>query len=41
MARRDPVPQASIEFEVADVAAAAAELSAKGYRLIHVAHTGP
>ena len=30
-----PVPQASIEFEVADVAAAAAELTAKGYRLIH------
>jgi catechol 2,3-dioxygenase-like lactoylglutathione lyase family enzyme len=28
------VPQASIEFEVADVAAAAAELTAKGYRLI-------
>src|SRR6266496_3470738 len=28
-----PVPQASIEFEVADVAAAAAELKAKGYRL--------
>ena len=36
-----PVPQASIEFEVADVAAAAAELSAKGYRLIHGAHTEP
>src|SRR5207244_13539627 len=30
-----PVPQASIEFEVADVAAAAEELKAKGYRLIH------
>ena len=30
-----PVPQASIEFEVADVAAAAAELKAKGCRLIH------
>lgn len=27
-----PVPQASIEFEVEDVAAAAAELEAKGYR---------
>src|ERR1700741_1443960 len=29
-----PVPQASIEFEVADVAAAASELTAKGYQLI-------
>jgi catechol 2,3-dioxygenase-like lactoylglutathione lyase family enzyme len=36
-----PVPQASIEFEVADVAAAAAELKAKGYRLIHEARTEP
>jgi catechol 2,3-dioxygenase-like lactoylglutathione lyase family enzyme len=36
-----PVPQASIEFEVADVAAAAAELEAKGYRLIHAARTEP
>jgi catechol 2,3-dioxygenase-like lactoylglutathione lyase family enzyme len=36
-----PVPQASIEFEVADVGAAAAELTAKGYRLIHEAHTEP
>jgi len=36
-----PVPQASIEFEVADVAAAAAELRAKGYRLIHDARTEP
>jgi len=36
-----PVPQASIEFEVADVAAAAAELEAKGYRLIHGARTEP
>ena len=36
-----PVPQASIEFEVPDVAAAAAELTAKGYRLIHDAHTEP
>jgi catechol 2,3-dioxygenase-like lactoylglutathione lyase family enzyme len=36
-----PVPQASIEFEVADVAAAATELKAKGYRLIHEAHTEP
>ena len=36
-----PVPQASIEFEVADVAAAAAELTGKGYRLIHGARTEP
>jgi catechol 2,3-dioxygenase-like lactoylglutathione lyase family enzyme len=35
------VPQASIEFEVADVAAAAEELKAKGYRLIHDARTEP
>ncbi len=35
------VPQASIEFEVDDVAAAAAELTAKGYRLIHEARTEP
>jgi catechol 2,3-dioxygenase-like lactoylglutathione lyase family enzyme len=35
------IPQASIEFEVADVAAAAAELKAKGYRLIHEARTEP
>jgi catechol 2,3-dioxygenase-like lactoylglutathione lyase family enzyme len=36
-----PIPQASIEFEVADVAAAAAELAAKGYHLIHGARTEP
>jgi catechol 2,3-dioxygenase-like lactoylglutathione lyase family enzyme len=30
-----PVPQASIEFEVEDVAAAAAELEAAGHRLLH------
>ena len=36
-----PVPQASIEFEVADVAAAAKELESKGYRLIHDARTEP
>jgi len=36
-----PVPQASIEFEVADVAAAAAELTDKGYRLIHDARAEP
>ena len=35
------VPQASIEFEVGDVEAAAAELTAKNYRLIHGAHTEP
>ncbi len=36
-----PVPQASIEFEVADVPAAAAELTAKGYQLLHDARTEP
>jgi catechol 2,3-dioxygenase-like lactoylglutathione lyase family enzyme len=36
-----PIPQASIEFEVADVAVAADELSAKGYRPIHKARTEP
>jgi catechol 2,3-dioxygenase-like lactoylglutathione lyase family enzyme len=36
-----PIPQASLEFEVADVAAAAAELTAKGYRLIHEARAEP
>jgi catechol 2,3-dioxygenase-like lactoylglutathione lyase family enzyme len=36
-----PVPQASIEFEVPDVAAAAGELKARGYRLIHDARTEP
>jgi catechol 2,3-dioxygenase-like lactoylglutathione lyase family enzyme len=36
-----PVPQASIEFEVADVASAAAELTSEGYRLIHGARTEP
>jgi catechol 2,3-dioxygenase-like lactoylglutathione lyase family enzyme len=36
-----PVPQASIEFEVADVAAAAEELKAKGYQLIHEPRTEP
>jgi catechol 2,3-dioxygenase-like lactoylglutathione lyase family enzyme len=36
-----PTPQASIEFEVADVAAAAAELAGKGYRLIHDSRTEP
>jgi catechol 2,3-dioxygenase-like lactoylglutathione lyase family enzyme len=36
-----PVPQASIEFEVADVADASAELIAKGYLLIHGSRTEP
>jgi hypothetical protein len=36
-----PIPQASIEFEVADVAAAATELGAKGCRLIHGSRTEP
>jgi catechol 2,3-dioxygenase-like lactoylglutathione lyase family enzyme len=36
-----PIPQASIEFEVADVANAANELTAKGYQLIHEARTEP
>jgi catechol 2,3-dioxygenase-like lactoylglutathione lyase family enzyme len=36
-----PVPQVSIEFEVADVAAAAAELEGRGYQLIHGARTEP
>ena len=36
-----PVPQASIEFEVADVAAAAAELEAGGHQLLHGVRTEP
>ncbi|CAN5344925.1 glyoxalase/bleomycin resistance/dioxygenase family protein [soil metagenome] len=36
-----PVPQATIEFEVRDVAAAAAELEGRGYRLLHGARTEP
>ena len=36
-----PVPQASIEFEVADVAAAAADLADSGHQLIHQARTEP
>ena len=39
-----PVPQASIEFEVADAAAvaeAAGELEADGYTLLHAARTEP
>jgi catechol 2,3-dioxygenase-like lactoylglutathione lyase family enzyme len=35
------VPQASVEFEVDDVAEAAAELEAAGYRLLHGARTEP
>ncbi len=36
-----PVPHVSIEFEVADVAAAAEELEVRGYSLIHGAKTEP
>jgi catechol 2,3-dioxygenase-like lactoylglutathione lyase family enzyme len=36
-----PRPQASIEFEVDDVPAAAAELTARGHRLLHDARTEP
>src|SRR5262245_11971175 len=39
-----PVPQASVEFEVADAAAvagAAAELEARGHRLLHSSRTEP
>lgn len=36
-----PVPQATIEFEVADVASAAAEMEAGGHRLVHGARTEP
>ena len=36
-----PVPQATIEFEVSDVAAAAAELEALGHALLHAARTEP
>ena len=36
-----PAPQATIEFEVDDVPAAAAELEKRGYRLIHPARTEP
>ena len=35
------VPQCTIEFEVADVAAAASELEAKGHTLIHGERTEP
>ena len=36
-----PVPQATIEFEVPDVQAAATELTARGYNLIHEVSTEP
>ncbi|MGH9026156.1 MAG: VOC family protein [Acidimicrobiia bacterium] len=36
-----PVPQATIEFEVDDVAASAAELETRGLRLLHGARTEP
>jgi len=36
-----PVPQATIEFEVGDVAGAAAELEAAGHQLLHRARTEP
>jgi catechol 2,3-dioxygenase-like lactoylglutathione lyase family enzyme len=36
-----PVPQASVEFEVQDVAASAAELEHRGHRLLHGAKTEP
>lgn len=36
-----PVPHATIEFEVADVAAAAAELTDAGYELVHDAREEP
>jgi hypothetical protein len=36
-----PIPQASVEFEVDDVAGAAQELQAKGYQLLHPARIEP
>jgi catechol 2,3-dioxygenase-like lactoylglutathione lyase family enzyme len=36
-----PVPQGTLEFEVADVEAAAAELEASGHTLIHSARVEP
>ena len=36
-----PVPQATIEFEVVDVEAAATELMSLGYDLIHETRTEP
>lgn len=43
-AERHPLPQASVEFEVADpdaVASAAEELRGRGYELLHDARTEP
>jgi catechol 2,3-dioxygenase-like lactoylglutathione lyase family enzyme len=36
-----PTPQASVEFEVEDVADAAKELEGRGYKLLHGARTEP
>ena len=36
-----PIPQATIEFEVRDVASAAQELEQKGYELLHAPKTEP
>jgi catechol 2,3-dioxygenase-like lactoylglutathione lyase family enzyme len=36
-----PAPQATVEFEVDDVAAAARELEQRGYRLVHPSRTEP
>ena len=36
-----PIPQSTIEFEVDDVEAAAAELQGKGYGLVHPVRTEP
>lgn len=36
-----PVPQAALELEVNDVAAAAAEMQAKGHRLVHPSRLEP
>lgn len=36
-----PVPQATVEFDVDDVIAAARELSQRGYRLLHDTRTEP
>ena len=36
-----PAPQATIEFEVDDVAAAARELEERGYRPVHMTRTEP
>ena len=39
--RELPVPQAALELEVDDVAAAAAEMESKGHRLLHATRTEP